>query len=111
MLASSTHAAQAYGNSDNRTADAARGLAWVEAELNDYDSAVRHIELAKGIAARSGNATAMNRIGIQGEHARIEYYAGHLARAQPLTRDAIARCDAAFGPRQEDCVYLRMLTR
>ena len=109
MVTSSTYAERAYGRSDNRTADATRGLAWIEAELNDYDSAIRHIEAAEGIAARSSNATAMNRIGIQGEHARIEYYAGHLARAQPLTRSAIAQCDAAFGPRQEDCVYLRML--
>ena len=106
MKASWTHAVAAYGEYDNRTADAVRGLAWVEADLNNYDEALRHIDLARVLAARSTNATAMDRIEIDVEQIRIQYYAGQLAKAQPLIGSAKVQCDQVLGPQHENCFYL-----
>ncbi|MEO7057260.1 MAG: protein kinase [Caldimonas sp.] len=106
MEASWQQAKRVFGENDSRTADALRGLAWIEQEMRNYDGARQHIALAASAISLSRNATATERIGVEIEEARIEYSAGDLRRAQVRIASALPRCAAALGPSNENCFFL-----
>ena len=107
MLAFLDSATAAYGRTDNRRAEALRGLAEVEAGLREYDRALSHIREARVIASSAKNATALDRVGIDVEQARIEFDAGRFRGAQPMLVSAIEHCDQTLGQKHELCFFAR----